>query len=65
MNIVPGENQPLFFHVPLGGKQELTISVLNAAADLRSNAVFWDLTLTEANAGQKLAARIHRLLGGG
>ncbi|MEK5447484.1 VanZ family protein [Paenibacillus sp. FSL R7-0331] len=65
MNIVPGENQPLSFHVPLGDKQELTISVLNAAADLRTNAVFWDLTLTEANAGQKLAARIHRLLGGG
>lgn len=64
MNIVPGENQPLSFRVPLGGKQELTISVLNEAADLRTNAVFWDLTLMEANAGQKLAARIHRLFGG-
>ncbi|WP_052380751.1 VanZ family protein [Paenibacillus camerounensis] len=65
MNIVPGENQALSFRVPLEGKQELKIAVFNDAADPRTNAVFWDVTLIEANAGQKLAARIHRLLGGG
>jgi glycopeptide antibiotics resistance protein len=64
VNIVPGENQPLSFRVPLGGKQELTLAVFNDAADPRTNAVLWDLTLMEANAGQKLAARIHHLLGG-
>ncbi|CAM4203493.1 VanZ family protein [Paenibacillus typhae] len=61
LNIVPGENQPLSFRVPLEGKQELTIAVFNDAADPRTNAVFWDLTLIEANAGQKLMARIHQL----
>lgn len=61
VNIVPGENQPLSFRVPLEGKQELTIAVFNDAADPETNAVLWDLTLIEANAGQKLMARIHQL----
>lgn len=65
MNIAPGENQPLSFQVPVEGRQELIITVKTDAADPRTHAVLWDLTLTEANAGQKLAARLHRLLGGG
>ncbi|MEK4326784.1 VanZ family protein [Paenibacillus sp. FSL R7-0312] len=64
VNIAPGENQPLSFQVPLEGRQELTIAVITDAADPRTHAVLWDLTLMEANAGQKLAARLHRLLGG-
>ncbi|WP_231574898.1 VanZ family protein [Paenibacillus sp. FSL R7-0273] len=64
INIGTGGNQPESFRVPLEGKQELTIAVFNDAADSRTNAVLWDLTLTEANTGQKLAARIHRFLGG-
>ncbi|WP_340025274.1 VanZ family protein [Paenibacillus sp. FSL K6-1096] len=64
-NIAPGENQPLSFQVSVEGKQELIITVKTDAADPRTHAVLWDLTLTEANAGQKLAARLHRLLGGG
>ena len=65
MNIAPGENQPLSFQVPVEGKRELIITVKTEAADPRTHAVLWDLTLIEANAGQKLAARLHRLLGGG
>lgn len=65
VSIVPDENQPLSFRVPLRGRQELTIAVFNDATDPRTNVVFWDLTLIEANAGQKWAARLHRLLGGG
>ncbi|WP_162551065.1 VanZ family protein [Paenibacillus tepidiphilus] len=64
VNIGPGENQPESFRVPLGGKQQLTIAIFNDATDPQTNAVFWDLTLIEANAGQKWATRIHRLLGG-
>ncbi|MEK3791825.1 VanZ family protein [Paenibacillus sp. FSL R7-0204] len=65
VNIAPGENQPLSFQVSVEGKQELTIRVNTEAADPRTHAVLWDLTLTEANTGQKLAARLQRLLGGG
>lgn len=60
MGIVWGENQPLPFRVPLDGMQELAISISNDSATPQTNAVLWDLTLVEANAGQKLAARIHR-----
>ncbi|MBP2111914.1 VanZ family protein [Paenibacillus silagei] len=65
VNIAPGENQPLSFQVPLEGKQELTLTIKTDAADPRTHAVLWDLTLVEANAGQKLATRLQRLLGGG
>ncbi|WP_342478753.1 VanZ family protein [Paenibacillus sp. FSL H7-0350] len=65
VNIAPGENQPLSFQVSVEGKQELTLTVKTDAADPRTHAVLWDLTLVEANIGQKLAARLHRLLGGG
>lgn len=60
MGIVRGENQPLAFRVPLDGMQELTISISNDSTTPQTNAVLWDLTLVEANAGQKLAAKIHR-----
>ncbi|MEK3716908.1 VanZ family protein [Paenibacillus sp. FSL R7-0333] len=65
VNIAPGENQPLSFQVRVEGRQELIITINTEAADPRTHAVLWDLTLVEANAGQKLAARLHRLLGGG
>ncbi|WP_405116151.1 VanZ family protein [Paenibacillus sp. FSL K6-1217] len=64
VNIAPGENQPLSFQVSVEGKQELTLTVKTDAADPRTHAVLWDLTLVEANTGQKLAARLQRLLGG-
>lgn len=64
VNIATGENQPLSFQVSVEGTQELTLTVKTDAPDPRTHAVLWDLTLTEANAGQKLAAQLHRLLGG-
>lgn len=48
-----GENQLDSFQTPLKGVNELTIKVMNGSSNLMTNIVMWDITLTEANTGQK------------
>ena len=42
------------FQVPLDGVNDLTIKIINNDPKPMTNAVMWDITLTEANAGQKM-----------
>jgi glycopeptide antibiotics resistance protein len=48
-----GENQVLSFQVPLNDINDLTIKISSETHNLLTNAVMWDITLTEVNAGQK------------
>ncbi|MFC9710251.1 VanZ family protein [Paenibacillus sp. NPDC056933] len=47
------QNQPDSFQTPLKGVNELTIKVMNDGSNRVTNLVMWDITLTEANTGQK------------
>ncbi|MGG6309284.1 VanZ family protein [Paenibacillus macerans] len=49
-----GENQLSSFQVPLKGTHELTLKTINHDPNPLTNAVMWDITLTEANTGQKM-----------
>ncbi|MEK8128846.1 VanZ family protein [Paenibacillus filicis] len=48
-----GLNQ-LTFQIPLNGANELTIKLMNDDPNPTTNAVMWDITLTEVNTGQKI-----------
>ncbi|MFS0724157.1 VanZ family protein [Paenibacillus sp. 1P07SE] len=54
------ENPVLSFEAPVGGVQELRISVMNEHSDPDVKAVMWDIQLREANTGQKIVHRIQR-----
>jgi len=53
-----GENQLTSFQIPLNGATELTIKFSNDALNPITNAVMWDIMLTEVNAGQRVINRI-------
>jgi len=55
-----GENQLISFEIPLNGAAELTIQFSNSGLNPITNAVMWDVMLTEVNAGQRLINRIKR-----
>ncbi|WP_020614869.1 VanZ family protein [Paenibacillus daejeonensis] len=55
------DNQWLSFRAPLHGKEKLTITVINESLAPQANIALWDVTLTEANAGQKLIQRLKQL----
>ncbi|NEW05835.1 hypothetical protein GK047_07360 [Paenibacillus sp. SYP-B3998] len=48
-----GENQLLSFEADLNGANELTIKMINDDPNSSTNAIMWDITLTEVNTGQK------------
>ncbi|WP_084146648.1 VanZ family protein [Paenibacillus wynnii] len=49
-----GENQRIFFQIPLKGVNELTIKIINDDPNPVTNVAIWDITLTEANMGQMI-----------
>lgn len=57
-----GENQITSFQVPLNGANELTIKLINDDSNPTTNAVMWDITLTEVNTGQKIINSIKKKL---
>lgn len=57
------DNHLLSFQSPLHGKELLTVSIHNDTPAPDTHVVLWDVTLTEANAGQKLLQRIKSLFG--
>lgn len=46
------------FQIPLDGVTDLTIKVINKDPNPITNAVMWDITLTEVNTGQKVINNI-------
>ncbi|WP_233167330.1 VanZ family protein [Paenibacillus roseus] len=56
-----GSNQPAF-QIPLNGVNELTIQLINDDPDPATNAVMWDITVTEVNTGQMIINRIKEKL---
>jgi len=56
------ENQLMSFQIPLNGANELTIKIINDDPDPITNAVMWDITLTEVNTGQKIINKIKETL---
>ena len=48
------ENQVVSFQVPLNEVNDFTIKIISEDPNLITNAVMWDITLTEVNAGQKI-----------
>ncbi|NEW09172.1 VanZ family protein [Paenibacillus sp. SYP-B3998] len=56
------ENALLSFQTPLNGAKELTIKIINDDPNLLTNAVMWDITLTEVNTGQKIKNSIKEKL---
>ncbi|BBI33450.1 VanZ family protein [Cohnella abietis] len=56
-----GSNQ-LTFQIPLNGANELTIKLTNDDPNPTTNAVMWDITLTEVNKGQMIINRIKEKL---
>ncbi|MDQ0270990.1 VanZ family protein [Cytobacillus purgationiresistens] len=53
-----GENQEVSFQVPLNEVNDFTIKIINEDPNLITNAVMWDITITEVNAGQEIINRI-------
>lgn len=56
------ENQLMSFEAPLNGAKELTIKMINDDPNPITNAVMWDITLTEVNTGQKIINSIKEKL---
>ncbi|REK71954.1 VanZ family protein [Paenibacillus paeoniae] len=56
-----GLNQDTF-QIPLNGVNELTIQLMNDDPNLATNAVMWDVTLTEVNTGQMMINRMKEKL---
>ncbi|WP_081667007.1 VanZ family protein [Paenibacillus pinihumi] len=56
-----GSNQ-LAFQIPLNGVNELTIKLMNDDPSPATNAVMWDIALTEVNTGQMIINRIKEKL---
>ncbi|WP_234405544.1 VanZ family protein [Paenibacillus sp. IHBB 10380] len=56
------ENSLLSFETPLNGANELTIKIINDVPNPITNAVMWDITLTEVNTGQKIINSIKEKL---
>lgn len=54
LSATSGENQVVSFEVPLNEVNDLTIKVISEEANPITNAVMWDITLTEVNAGQRV-----------
>lgn len=50
------------FEIPLNGAKELTIKLINNEPDPTTNAVMWDITLTEVNKGQMIINNIKEKL---
>ncbi|OIK08511.1 VanZ family protein [Bacillus sp. MUM 13] len=46
------------FQIPLDGVNDLTIKIINKDPNPITNAVMWDITLTEVNTGQKVINNI-------
>ncbi|WP_081415773.1 VanZ family protein [Peribacillus kribbensis] len=46
------------FQIPLDGVNDLTIKIINKDSNPITNAVMWDITLTEVNTGQKVINNI-------
>ena len=46
------------FQIPLDGLNDLTIKIVNKDPNPTTNAVMWDITLTEVNTGQKVINNI-------
>jgi glycopeptide antibiotics resistance protein len=55
-----GENQLTSFQIPIKGANELTIKLMNDDSNPTTNAVMWDITLTELNTGQKVINSIKK-----
>lgn len=56
-----GEHQPDSFQIPLQGVDELIIKFFNDGPNPLTNVVVWDMTVTEANTGQKIINSIKSL----
>ena len=61
LSVSAEDNQWLSFRAPLNGKEQLTITVINETLAPQANIALWDVTLTKANAGQKLIQRFKQL----
>ncbi|MFJ7744653.1 VanZ family protein [Peribacillus sp. NPDC097295] len=53
------------FQIPLDGIHDLTIKITNKNPNPITNAVIWDITLTEANTGQKILNKIRDKISNG
>ncbi|WP_235960729.1 VanZ family protein [Paenibacillus silvestris] len=49
-----GSNGQIPFEIPLNGVKELTIEFINDYSNPITNAVMWDVTVTEVNSGQRI-----------
>lgn len=58
LSVKSEENQGISFQIPLDGVNDLTIKIINKDPNPITNAVMWDITLTEVNTGQKIINNI-------